>query len=340
MTYHEKPEIAIVGAGAVGSLLGGLLAHAGHRVTLIGRSEHIRAIKKEGLHINGASGSFTVECPAAESLMSPPDIIILAVKMQDLESACRTIAPLVKNVPVMTLQNGIGSDALAGSILGKEKIVGGVVLFNAQYSTPGHVTHGSEGALMVGNVPGADEKHLQTVSELLDGIVPVRVSDNFAGIRWTKLFINLIGNSFDALTGIPLGTCMQSRGVSKAAVYVLREAYTITQKTGVTLGSLPGIPAAAFTSVIAMPVPVASRSLRQITKKFTTVSSTLQSLRRGKPTEIDYLNGEIVRFGKKLNIPTPCNTKVVELIKEIEKTETFYSIPQVEKILNDCVKSG
>ena len=328
----DSPGIVIIGAGAVGSLLGGLLARNGHNVLLIGRSDHVAAINGNGLRIDGVSGPMTIPVKAATSLKCRPDTVFLSVKSQDVESVCREIAPFVRNVPVCTLQNGLRCDTIAGRILGEHTVIGGVVLFNARYRHPGHVTWGSRGSLIIGKISGKNDDRVATMHALLDGIIPATLSDNIAGVRRTKLLVNILGNSMDALTGEPLNRCMKSPDTRKIAASILKEALAVLEKTGAGLEPLPGVPLGRFKAIIKSPLPIASRLLGQISKNITTTSSTLQSLQRRKPTEIDFLNGEIVRLGETVRIATPFNARVVECIRTVERTGRFYTSPELKRM--------
>ncbi len=335
MSQSMTPKIAVIGAGAVGSLLGGLLACAGHDVTLIGRSAHVEAICDAGLLIDGTAGRFTVRLRAECDLKFKPDLVLLAVKMPDLETTCRRIAPVLRDVPVLTLQNGVRCDEVAGRILGERNSIGAIVLFNAKFLAPGHVTYGSRGALLIGNVFGANGKRVGEIRDLLNRIVPTVISDDLAGARWTKLLWNVLANSMDAMTGESLRTCMKDPGTRRIGMHILKEALYVIEKARIGLSPLPGVPLTALKLAIKSPPAIASRLLEFIARKADTVSSTLQSLRRGRPTEMDYLNGEIVRLGGSMNVATPFNTKVVGLIGEIEKTHEFFSFSSLVKSFSE-----
>ena len=332
MNTTGSPQIAIIGAGAVGSLLGGLLARNGHNVLLTGKSDHIAAINESGLQIDGVAGKHTIQIMAATSLTLKPDVVFLAVKSQDVAAACHEIAPFVNDVPVCTLQNGLRSDATAGSILGEHTIIGGVVLFNAHYRQPGHVTYGSKGSLIIGSMSGKNNGRIAAIHTMLNRVTPTTLSDNIAGARRTKLLVNILGNSMDALTGEPLNICMQSPDIRKIAIRILKEGLAVLEKTEVKLEPLPGVPLGRFKTAIKSPLPIAARLLGEVSKKITTTSSTLQSLQRRRPTEIDFLNGEIVRLGATVHCATPFNTLVVECIRTIEQTGRFYTYPELKQI--------
>ncbi len=141
MKANPKPKIAVVGAGAIGSLIGGLLAHAGEEVTLVGRRAHIEAIRENGLRIDGVLGPLTIPVRAAETLDFRPDLVLLAVKTQDVETVCDQAQAHIQSSTIVTLQNGVRSDDMVASRVPKEDIVSGVVMLNAQFLTPGHITY-------------------------------------------------------------------------------------------------------------------------------------------------------------------------------------------------------
>lgn len=339
MNQNTEPKIAVVGAGAIGSVLGGLLARAGEDVTLIARQAHVEAIKRNGLLIDGVLGEFTVNVDAAEKLDFRPDIVLLTVKTQDVEAACSEIKPHVKDVSIVTLQNGVRSNEIAASILGKENIISCVVSFNARFLRPGNVTYGYEGSLLVGEAFGENGERVEEIGAILNRAIKTESCDNIRGAHWTKLLINVMGNSLNAMIGLSLGECMKHSALRRIGVLILKEALCVVEKAGIQLESLPESPVFAFKALIKSPLPVASATFRLMMssrRHADTITSTLQSIRRGKPTEIDYLNGEIVKLGKKTGVSTPYNSKVVQLVREVEKTHKFYSPGDLECHFSSC----
>jgi 2-dehydropantoate 2-reductase len=177
----QVSKIAIVGAGAVGSVVGGLLARTGENVTLIARRAHAEAINTNGLGIDGVLGTFTVPVQAKEELTFRPDLVLLAVKTQDVEAACMQIKPYATDVPVVTLQNGIRSDEIAASLLGQENIVSGVVLLNASFLNPGYVTYGVKGTLLIGEAFRKNGKRVEEIATILSRAIKTEVTDNIYG---------------------------------------------------------------------------------------------------------------------------------------------------------------
>ncbi len=335
MNPGPAPRIAVVGAGAIGSVLGGLLAREGQDVTLIGRPAHVEAIQQQGLRIDGVHGAFTVPVAARESLDFRPDLVLLTVKAQDVADACRQIQPWAAGVPLVALQNGLRSDEIAASILGAENIIRCVVFFEASYLEPGRVTYLAEGSLVLGGPPAADPARMGQIQALLRPALPVTVTDNIVGAKWTKLLANAMGNSLDAMTGLSLAVGMRHPGLQRIGVRLLREGLAVAQAAGVRLEPLPGFPVVAFKAILGSPLPVASAFLGRAVRKgrsADSMTSTLQSLRRGRRTEIDYLSGEIVRVGRELGLPTPCTALAVELVHEVERTGRFFPPDEVERL--------
>lgn len=323
MKADPKPKIAVVGAGAIGSLIGGLLARAGEEVTLIARQAHVEAICEKGLRIEGVLGALTIPVRATESLDFQPDLVLLAVKTQDVEITCRQIQAYVQNVPIVTLQNGVRSDKIVASLLPKENILSGVVMLNSQFLKPGQITYARGGSLLIGEAFGANGQRVRDIRALLNRAIRTEISDNIQGAHWTKLLVNNLGNGLEAMTGLSVRECMRHAGLRKIGILALKEGNRVIEKAGLKLAPLPGVPAPALQLIIRSPLPVAGWTLSLSMGSLKTLSSTLQSLRRGRPTEIDYLNGEIVRLGQQVGMATPYNSKVVEIVKEVEQSRQF-----------------
>jgi len=329
MSENQNPRIAIVGAGAVGSLLGGMLARNGQHVALIGNQSHVEGIRQKGLRIEGVAGEFTVEIEAAEALDFSPDLIFVAVKTQDVEKTCKQIEPYIGDIPIVMMQNGVVSSEIAGSIFGKEKIVSCILLLNARFQEPGVVKYVNENPIVVGEAfVKNNDNRMTEIQAILKTVARTEVSDNILGVQWSKLFINAMSNALDGMTGLPMGEYIRYRGLRQIGVLILKEALQLVNKAEIQLEALPDIPLSGFRTMISLPLPIAtwllgytmnSRGNDEI------ITSTLQSLRRGKKTEIDYLNGEFVRLGEQIGYPTPYNMKVVELIHKIERSGLFYA---------------
>lgn len=321
-------RIAMIGAGAVGSVLGALLSRAGHDVTLVGRAPHVTAIRSQGLQVDGCMGDFVASVNAVETLSSHPDLAFLTTKTQDVVAAVQSQRDFLSDVPLVTMQNGIRSDELVATLLPREHILSGVVQLHATYLTPGHVTLLYQGGLVLGRAFGPRDAEVEEITQLLNQVIPTRATDNILGAHWLKLLINL-NNVLPALTNLDMHKVYADPYLLRLAVLLMREGLQVADGAKVRLESLFDISVGLFRLMSWLPMNLATRltaaKLRQMQTPWPLLGSTLQSLRRGKQTEIDYLNGEIVRTGAEFGVPTPFNAKMLSLTHSVEETGRFYS---------------
>lgn len=332
-------KIAVIGAGAVGSVIGGLLSQAGEDVTLIGRKSHVDAISQNGLLLEGPYGKRVINLKVSEDLDFKPDLALLTVKTQDVEPSIRKIQSFLSNAPVITLQNGVQSDDLVAGILGKENIISSVVIFHSLFIEPGKATYSnfsSKVALLIGEPFGSKKNRLQIYSTLLNRGLPTSTSEDIRGAHWTKLLWNL-NNALPAITGLPIQEGNQYPGIRRLNIDLMKEGLEILKLAGIRTAPVPGIPLSLMKIMVKMPLPISSFIVKTKTKslgKIAVLGSTLQSIKRGKSTEIDYLNGEIVNIGKKMGIPTPVNSAVVDLIHQVESTGNFLTLADLSQKLS------
>ncbi len=320
-------RVAILGAGAIGSTLGALLARGGQDVTLVARGDHVAAIRENGLQVDGALGSFTATVAASTGLDFTPDLVLLAAKTQDVEAAVRAHRDRLQGVPLVTMQNGVRSDEMVRGLLPPALLLSAVVLVTATYLTPGHVTVVELGHLVLGRPNGPRDGLVSRVAAALGPAVPTSISDNLPGAHWLKLLMNL-NNAIPALTNRPLRDAVRNPFLRKLSVLLMKEGMTVTQTAGIRLAPLDGVSVRAVRMLTRLPSPLATRVFAaragDIGGAWPVLGSTLQSLRRGRPTEIEYLNGEIVRRGQELGIPTPRNGRIVDLVHGVERTGRFF----------------
>jgi 2-dehydropantoate 2-reductase len=333
-------KIAVIGAGAVGSVIGGLLSKAGEDVTLIGRKTHVDAINRNGLVLDGPSGKLVIRVKAAENLDFKPDLALLTVKSQDVESSVKKVQPFLSGIPVVTMQNGVQSDDLVAGVLGKENIISGVVINNNQFLELGQASYSipfSKLALLIGEPFGAKGNRLQSLSALLNKALPTAISKDVRGAHWTKLIYNLT-NAVPAVTGLSYQEGNQYHQIRKLNVNLIKEGLKVIKIAGIKTSPVPGFPLTLARILVKLPLAI---SLSLVAKreekslgKVPVLGSTLQSIKRGKNTEIDYLNGEIVNLGEKTGIPTPVNSLLVELVHQVEATRKFLTIDELAKRLS------
>jgi 2-dehydropantoate 2-reductase len=321
--------IAIIGAGAIGSALGALLSRAGRKVTLIGRSAQVGAIRRDGLHVDGVLGVFSVPLAAAEALDFRPELVLLTVKTQDVLDAVRANLAFLGGVPLVTFQNGVRSDALVATVVPATQLVSAVVNIHANYLAPGTVTLLYPGPLVIGRPFGANDAQVEDIAAILRDAVPTAVSHNIRGAHWLKLIVNL-NNAFPALTKATFQQIYAYPELRRLAVRVMLEGLRVAKRAGIRLESLPDTPAALIQSIQWLPLwlaaAVAAAKARRMETRWPLMGSTLQSLQRGRPTEIDYLNGEVVRLGRELGVATPLNATLVDMVHQLEQGGRFWTL--------------
>lgn len=341
-------RIAMVGAGAVGCFLAARLSDAGHDILLIGRGAQVDVINRNGLLVRDASGSERRYHPrAATTLAERPDLALLTMKTQDVAAACQDIKPYVEGVPVVAMQNGVRGDRIAAEVLGRDDVLGAVVMCATSYLEPGEISVQFDGWLIVGEPFGPVRPRTHQVVSVLRGGLPTYVSRHLMRTRWSKLIYNLI-NGLSAATGLLQPELVRTEAGALLAVRTLQEGYHVARASGARLdhglygltpsalrqdpnAALVALLQSTMTSLLAVaPEPVARRVLaaasRSRLNRIAIRGSTWQSIQRGRPSEIEYLNGEIVRLGRMLGIPTPYNARVVEMVHEAERSHVFRNI--------------
>ena len=327
-------KIVVFGAGAVGSVIGGYLSEAGEEVTLIGRKEHADAINRNGLIIDGIRGKLITHPKAKEKIDEKPDLVLLTVKSQDTFEAAKEMKPHVEEVPIVSLQNGVRNTEMLANVLGKESIIKGIVFFTATFLEPGKVVRNTEGDILIGEAFKENNKRVEDISKILNKAVKTRVVENIKDVQWTKLTYNLIYNALPALTGLSIQETYKFPEMRRIAIKSLREALKVLDKAGKKFAPIPGFSTKKIKTLSMRPLPVSDFLLKQTINKYgrsPLLGSTLQSIKRGKNTEIAYLNGEIVRLGEKINITTPINKKIVELVHKVEKGKGFMTPREVKR---------
>src|SRR5216684_658178 len=317
--------IVVYGAGAIGSLVGARLHGSGINVRLIGREAHVAAIRAKGLLVKGQSESRLVQLPATTTLAGNADIILLTVKSQDVQAACRTIAAMHSDATVVTMQNGVRSDQQAADILGRDRVVGCVLNISATYLEPGVVEQNTRGLFQVGAPFPESKGRVDAVLELLSLAIKTEPVADIARSRWTKLMANL-NNAIMAITGLPIGKALRHAGLTRLSIATIREGVKTAQLGGFGLDQSRR--ARTFRLMSTLPMSLSYLFLRnKLAGNFPADStygpSTLQSLERGSSSELDYLNGEIVTLGERIGRPTPYNQGLLESGRAVFTTHHY-----------------
>jgi 2-dehydropantoate 2-reductase len=295
-------KVAVMGAGAVGCYYGGMLARGGHDVVLIARPQHVEAIGREGLRIETKTFDQRVRLAASTdpSAVRDADVVLFSVKSMDTESAGAQIRPyLSRDALVLCLQNGVDNADRLRSVLPPHQVAAAVVYVATEMAAPGHVRHHGRGELVI--EPSSASQAVARA--LIAAGVPTDISDNVRGALWTKLVINCAYNAVSAIAQRPYGEAVQGEGVKDVMRDVVDECLGVAKAEGVQLAAAD-VHTAVFKIAESMPAQY---------------SSTAQDLARGKRSEIDYLNGLVVRRGEALGIATPANRVLWALVKLLER---------------------
>lgn len=290
-------KIAVMGAGAVGCYYGARLFQAGHEVVLIGRDALVDAVRAHGLHLqmDGFDGFLPLQASRHAEAVRGADVVLFCVKSGDTDAAGREIAPfLADGCTVLSLQNGVDNAERLSTVLAGQPVLPAVVYVAAEMAGAGHVRHHGRGELVIGPSPASEP-----LAEAFSASgVPTRVSPRVADALWAKLVINCAYNALSALTQLPYGELVRGEGVLAAMGDVVAECQAVATASGIAL------PATMWDDVLAISRSMAGQR-----------SSTAQDVARGKPSEIDYINGHIVRTGEALGIPVPANRLLHALVK-------------------------
>lgn len=297
----QKSKIAVMGAGAVGCYFGALLARAGHDVVLIGRPVHVDTIRQRGLRLQTASLDVQVPLRAdtEPAAVQGASLVMLCVKSTDTEAAARALQPhLAPDALVLSMQNGVDNAPRARTVLGAQPVSAAVVYVAAGMDGPGHVHHHGRGELVIEPTRGS----AAAARQLSDAGIPTTVSDNVAGELWAKLIVNCAYNALSAIGQIEYGRLVLADGVPLLMHDVVEECLAVARADGVAV------------------VGDAAVGVRRIAETMAGQrSSTAQDLARGKATEIDHLNGYVVRRGEALGVPTPANRALQVAVRLLEK---------------------
>jgi 2-dehydropantoate 2-reductase len=292
-------KVAVMGAGAVGCYYGFKLARAGNDVVLIGRPQHVEAIERHGLRLETQTSDEHIRVSASTegSAVQGAQLVLFCVKSTDTESGAAAIRPhLAPDALVLSLQNGVENADRLRTLLSQE-VAAAAVYIGTEMVGPGHVRHHGRGELVIEPSKASDD----VARALIAAGVPTDISDNVRGALWAKLILNCAYNALSAITQLPYGRLVKGDGVTVVMRDLVDECLAVAKADGVTI---PGDVDAAVRK-IAETVPGQ-------------YSSTAQDLARGKRSEIDHLNGLIVRRGEALGIATPANRLLHAIVKLIE----------------------
>ena len=295
-------QVAVIGAGAVGCYYGGLLLRAGHDVTFIGRQPHVDAINAHGLLLDTKSfrGHLPAKAATDATALASPDLVLVCVKSADTEHAGRSLAGRLRpETSVLSLQNGVDNAQRLHAVTG-HAVISAVVYVGSEMAGPGHIRHHGGGDLAIGASPAS-----VALAQTLEAAgVHTTIADDIEVTLWSKLVINCAFNALSAVADISYGPMLEVEGTKDVVTRAVQEAISVARACGVAM------PDDLLANILNIPTMMPAQK-----------SSTAQDLARGKPSEIDFLNGHVVRKGAELGIPTPTNHALQVMVKLAQRSK-------------------
>jgi len=304
-------RIAVLGSGAIGSMVGGMLTRAGHDVTLVDQwPEHVEAMQKVGLRLSGTCGEHLVPVRALhlhelQSVDAPFDAVFLAVKSYDTEWAAQLAAQYLKNPDgvVVDFQNGINDERVA-AVVGRERTLGCVITIR-------------EVGFYLGELDGRDTTRAQELARVLGDVAPTKVTTNLWGQRWSKLAVNCMGNALAGLSGLGSAELRLEPGPRRVSIQLGAEVVRVGRAHGHTIEPLIGgidaqrvVDAAEGRGLAEVEADLAAEAKRRTGGR----PSLLQDVMKHRRTEVDFLNGHVSAEGRNKGVPTPFNDAIVAAV--------------------------
>ncbi|MCU0666382.1 MAG: 2-dehydropantoate 2-reductase [Candidatus Omnitrophica bacterium] len=333
-------KIGVIGAGAIGNLVAAYLKLKEEDVFLAGTASSIDAIKKNGLDVSGVRGDFHLSLDCGLLLNEKKDLVILAAKTQDLKEALNANLDFIKGALLVTTQNGVAADSIAAGFAPKENIISSIVMFGATYLEPGKIVHNFEGSWILAGAFGKNNKKTPQVSEVLNKIFPCLVSEDIRGMKYLKIFVNA-NNCIPAVLGQSMQEAFSDLEISRISIAIWKEAMDVVSRSNIKLVSLPDFPLERLVRMTQMPISEAARIYSGIMaslSKQPVYGSILQSIKRKRASEIDYINGEFVSLAKVHNSQAPLNEMLVSMVHRVEKTGDFFSKEELLSKTKDLVE--
>lgn len=336
-------KIAVLGAGAIGSIIGAYLTRAGRDVTLIDAwGEHVDTMRRDGLRITALDEEFVVPVEAVHlgqlsAVLDPFDAAFLCVKSYDTVWSTHLILPHLKPAaPIVSAQNGVNDETIA-QIAGYTREIGCVVILGAGLYAAGHAlrtTAPDMVAFAVSELSGLRSPRVEALAEMMNAIGPTRITGNLWGDRWSKLATNCMFNSVCAVTGLGSGDVRTTPGAVDASIRIAAEVARVGRALGVVVEPINGIPAETYERC------GEAGAMERIKTGLAAGAggfgagrpSMLQDVMKRRRTEIDHLNGYVAARGAEVGVDTPANEGVIRLVKLIERGRLESGIDNIERL--------
>ena len=321
MAHYNSPKIVIAGAGSIGCYVGGMLASSNQNVHFFARPRIAEDLRTHGLHLSDWTGrkeslpSEKISVSTDASILKDADLILICVKSKDSKEMAQTILQSGNTTAtIFSCQNGVSNVEVIQSVLSDHTVLPVMVPYNVVYTVGGHFHCGTEGELYC-----QDHKQAQPLKEAADNAqLALSLKGDMLGILWGKLLLNL-NNPVNALSGIPLKQQLETRGYRNIYGACLKEGLTVLKAAGIKPGQVAAVPVWIIPYILALP----NFLFKRIAQKMLAIdpqarSSMWEDLQNKRPVEVDYITGEIIKLGELLNVPTPMNQRLLQLVKQAE----------------------
>jgi 2-dehydropantoate 2-reductase len=319
-------RIGIIGVGAIGSVVGGMLTKAGRDVTLIDQwPEHVETMKKGGLRLSGTCGEHLIPVKArhlheVQAISDPLDAVFIAVKGYDTEWATHLALTCLSRLDgvVVDFQNGINDERVA-KVAGRDRTLGSVITIGAGLYEPGHAirTDFAQVGFKIGELNGVDSPRARALAEIMNDVAPSRVTSNLFGERWSKLAVNCMANPLAGLSGLGSAEVRTEPGPRRLAIQLASEVIKVGRACGYEVEPIWNVAAQRFVDA------AAGKGLLEVEAEMAAGAkqlaggrpSFLQDVMKGRKTEIGFLNGYVCEQGRRVGMPTPFNDAVAETVR-------------------------
>ena len=302
-------KICFLGSGAMGSAIGGILSESGQDVLLIDQwKEHVDALNTGGLKLTEKSETRRIKVKATTDVqdVAQADLVVFLVKSYHTEETLKQVRSFIReDTPVLSLQNGLGNEERIAGILGVKRVLGGVTHSGSVLHGSGEVSFGRD-RTCIGEMDGNLSDRVREVVRIFNQAgLETEGSDNILGLIWDKLLVNVAVSPISAITGLTHGEMQQAEFLKATAFDAVQEALRVAAAAGVKL-------------TLQDPAEAWAKAMQGLSPGHK--SSMLKDLEQGRRTEIDVINGAVVRLGEKLGIPTPVNKTLTAAVKGLERS--------------------
>ncbi|MBU3912046.1 MAG: 2-dehydropantoate 2-reductase [Candidatus Omnitrophica bacterium] len=315
-------KIGILGCGAIGGLLLGYLTDKGHNVRGVVKPYQKYSIASDNLIVQGIRGNRRYNVLVDTSLREKVDLAIIATKINDVDQIIKENSQYLNSALILTVQNGIKTDYIVRKHFPEERIISSVVMFASMFNPPNTILHSLEGDLILGNIFSVNVQGMNEVKDVLKTVFNTYIVEDMKAAKYTKLMISL-QFCIPAVLGLSMQEAFLDLEMAEFALLLRREAYDILKKAHIGLCGLPGFSKEIIEKSVSMDIRKMKRLFSKAKRSKSFYGSMSQSIKRGKKTEIDYINGEIQEIARRHQLTAPLNEKITALVHRVEETGSF-----------------